>query len=614
MKLLSRISYFVSTGVVAGFIAGLIKYYIYVRKNNYITYKMFGIIKSEISYCLNKWVLGGVLVAILYLFGRYFIFPLFWRALKMVLKFFFADSINIVIQDRHAFYKRIVIIAIVSIFIIGGWVFNHYVLPGEYEPASIFFNISYFLILAGIGWLLLKYGWDEMIDMIIKRKTLIYSAVFAMIFLVVSNLYSLSSDRNKDIDGPNVIFICNDALGAKHLGFYGYGRDTSPFMDELARRGALFTDVTSQSSWTKTSVATFFTSDYRMLSLVSSEDSVLPFEVNTLAEILKNVGYETAAFVANPWLLPRFNFNQGFDYYNSRYVSDKYRRRINISDIINYIDSIKEGKFFLYIHFMDVHNPYEPPVPFDRQFADGSGKYRYTNGPIKINRNDLEKTKGLYDGEIRALDEKIKNLVDYIEKKGLMEKTIIVINADHGDEFMEHGGLGHGTTLYQELLHVPLLIVYENDYGIRPGIIDHPVRNIDILPTILDLLGVHSPSKVDGNSLLPLIRKDNVSRKYVPIVASVISHYGKDRLISFRENNLKYIHNITKDIEELYDLSNDPDEASNIIPVVPKVGKIMNAASKKFIKQYLMHDVKTTNRYSIDDETLRTLKSLGYVQ
>ena len=349
---------------------------------------------------------------------------------------------------------------------------------------------------------------ERLFKRVVEKNYALKLAFIPAVLLIILNLYPLVSSGTDTTDKPNVIFICIDALRADHLGIYGYERDTSPSMDQLAKSGVVFTNVTSQSSWTKTSTATFLTSNYEMLSRVKSEEDKVPLTVNTLAEILKNDGYATGAIIANPWLLPQFAFDQGFDYYNSSYVADETRRRIKVEDITKYIDKNKNKKFFLYLHFMDVHNPYHPPAPYNRMFAEETGKFVYRNGPMKINKEDFDKTMGLYDGEIRSLDEKINNIIMYLKEQKLFNNTLIVINSDHGDEFMEHGGMGHGTTLYQELLHVPLIIVHKGNSDIKESVINSKVRNIDIFPTILDILDISPVADIDGISLLPLIKGD----------------------------------------------------------------------------------------------------------
>ncbi|HDZ62711.1 MAG TPA: hypothetical protein ENH40_06165, partial [Nitrospirae bacterium] len=367
MKIKKIIAVF-SAGLIAGFIIGLGKFIADIITNKYIEYEMYGIIIRNLPQVLNKWVLllvsYMIVVAALLL-----LWPLILRIAEIIWKMLFSDSLRINVTNDKRFKKAVVLIFCFITFAYFGWAVNYYWLPERFSADSLIFDAGFLLFTIFQAWILIRTNWRDFFERAVGKNYFLKLALIPAALLILLNLYPLVSSETDIADKPNVIFICIDTLRADHLGIYGYERNTSPYMDKLAESGVVFTNVASQSSWTKTSTATFMTSTYNMLDRVKTEEDKLPLEVNTLAEILKNNGYTTGAIIANPWLLPQFAFNQGFDYYNSSYVADKTRRRIKVEDAIDYIDKNKSKNFFLYLHFMDVHNPYDPPAPFNTMFS-----------------------------------------------------------------------------------------------------------------------------------------------------------------------------------------------------------------------------------------------------
>lgn len=598
--------------VITGFIAGLGHYIYYIAANKYIQYEMYRITIYSFPDILNKWVWLFSLYAV-GVITLYIVRPLISRILGSLWERLVSDSACLYINDSGRVIKILLTASYVLLVLYGWWAVNYYWLPGKFHIKSLVFDGVFLVGTLSLGVFLIRINWRALSDKAVRKKYIFKLTGFILAILIISNIYPLFESRTNKTDGPNVIFICIDTLRADHLGSYGYERETSPFIDELAQKGIRFANVTSQSSWTKTSAASFLTSQYGMLSRMENEEDKLPLETNTLAEILKNAGYATGALISNPWLLPQFNFDQGFDHYDAEYVKDEMARRINVNHITEYLDNIRENKFFLYLHFMDVHNPYAPPAPYNRMFAGEKGRYQYHNGLMKINSEDLNKSMGLYDGEIRFLDDKIRDLFSYLDKHELLKNTIVIINSDHGEEFMEHGGMGHGATLYREQLHVPLFILPPGGIDMERSIIPSPVRNIDILPTILDMLNIEPAADIDGVSLLDLIKggDDLLTR---PGLSRVVSHGLKDRLTSLSKGEYHYIYNISKDLKELYDLQSDPEEKNNLVGTKAELAETMHDEMEKLTQEYLGSNTSSASKTSINKQTLDTLKSLGYVQ
>lgn len=320
---------------------------------------------------------------------------------------------------------------------------------------------------------------------------------------------------------PNVLLILIDALRPDHLGVYGYSRNTSPVIDDLARGGVVFENATSPASWTKPAVASLFTGldplQHRVFTGNNRDtegritSDVLIEEHLTLAEVLRSAGYRTGGFVRNAHLRPFLGFGQGFDFY-----------RADLGDATEvteqFLDWLQQGrteKFFAYLHLLDVHWPYSPPDPFAKVFeppeADLEFNERDTwkllerkarSGDMVISEADIEAMNALYDGEIRYIDAALGQLFASLRARGLYDNTLIVLTADHGEEFLDHRGVSHGQTLYDEMLRVPLII---RGPGLTPRRVRDQVELIDILPTVLSLTGVKAPPGLSGRDLRGLL-------------------------------------------------------------------------------------------------------------
>jgi len=323
-----------------------------------------------------------------------------------------------------------------------------------------------------------------------------------IILLLTTILLTLcyGGDGVADDTRPNIVLIVLDTLRADHLGCYGDTRGLSPFIDSLAAKGIRFQRVVSQSSWTKTSMASMFTARNPVSHNILVRTDKVASSVILLAERLQASGYRCAGIQTNPWLTREFGFDQGFDSYTYLKPTTKrggqkpaYLRAGHVVRATARTLRKEQGRpLFLYVHFMDLHAPYEPPAP-------------YHPGPGSTEQQR-------YMGEIRFLDNQLRTLYDNFRKAGLMEDSLFVLTADHGEEFGEHNGTGHGHTLYTELLHVPLILHGEgltSHMGRKKTgrAIKQQVRLIDVAPTLLDAAGIDQPAApdVDGESLLPLI-------------------------------------------------------------------------------------------------------------
>ncbi|MCP3919590.1 MAG: sulfatase [bacterium] len=386
---------------------------------------------------------------------------------------------------------------------------------------------------------------------------------------------------------PNVLLISIDTLRPDHLGTYGYGRDTSPRLDALAREGVVFENHISSSSWTLPAHAALFTgvSD-SVHGCVEADGTALAPEFTTVAERFRASGYATGGFYAGPYLHEAFGLGQGFETY--RYTSphtgplaadhaaswamDPGVMSASHTGVTNpevygaarqWMQAKKDEPFFCFVHFWDVHFDFVPPPPYDTMFdpdyaGDVDGRGFFFDPDIvqnRISERDKDHLRALYDGEIRWTDDHVGKLLDDLDAWGLAENTIVVVTSDHGTEFWEHGGIAHRTTLYDELIRTPLVVRYPGEVP-AGGRVEAQTRIIDVGPTVLALAGVDPLPGAMGQSLMPLVRGDEV-----PARPALSELYSIGRALSaVRGNDTKLIHDQVQGVQVWFDLALDPGE------------------------------------------------------
>lgn len=374
-----------------------------------------------------------------------------------------------------------------------------------------------------------------------------------MFLLIILIFAGCSEPPNK----PNVVLIIIDTLRADHLGCYGYQRETSPHIDSLAASGIMWTRAQAQCSWTLPSIASIFTglSQRSHGACKSSEDKCnygLDPDFPTIPSLLSDAGYNTAAFHNVLLLDADHGFDKGFDHF---ICGDRLADE-TIDMALEWIDDVSDSDrpFFTVIHLFDVHDPYDPPPPFDRTFTP-EGTLNQTFWTLDsefmiMHPEELDHLLGLYDGEILFTDQELGRLFAGLRERALSNGTLVILTSDHGEEFLEHDRYGHGSTLYQELTHIPMII---SGYGIPSGVVDSvaSVGQFDILPTVMCYLDLPIPEYVDGTDILSddleLHRPIPASGAMVPL-ASVVS------------NSRKVIWNYEEDISDMYVLNLDPGE------------------------------------------------------
>ena len=349
---------------------------------------------------------------------------------------------------------------------------------------------------------------------------------------------------------PNVLLFLVDALRADHLGCYGYPRNTSPHVDAFANQATRFTSAFAQASWTRPSVASLLTSTYPEIHGAKDRSDIMRQDLATIESALGAAGYETKGFMSNATCLPMWgigvDFSRFVDVNSYDITPDKDADVVNT--VIDELQRRGAAPWFYYVHTIGPHEPYEPPAPFDTAFrSDAAGK-------SEIERTMLHNM-DLYDGEIAFTDVQFGRLVDELQRTGIYDDTLIVFIADHGEEFGEHGGRGHGSTLYDEQIRVPCVVKLPEAHRAEQRI-DGVIELIDIAPTVLEVCGVTRPGSFQGRSLKPEL--DGVAPKDATAYASLFLE--KASVEAARNAQSKYIHDIVIGKKVWFDLATDPHE------------------------------------------------------
>jgi len=426
----------------------------------------------------------------------------------------------------------------------------------------------------------------------------------------------------------NVILIVVDALRADHLGFAGYPLPTTPVIDRLARNALIGANVYAQANWTAPAMASLMSGTYPAVHKITKSPeaaqdrfAVLPKALSILPQPLHAAGYFTAAVSSCEWISPSSGYGKGFD----QFLLVERKDETVIHEAIGLLRSRKPGPFFLYLHLLDVHDYFNlrvkvprfspsaaPPSPKMRALGQKPRAeiYRWLGDQKNaggLAGEDLDYLRDRYDFFLNRTDGLIGELIGYLEKAGLADRTAVILTADHGESFSEHGRLIHGgDSLYNEVLRIPL-IIHNRALFRRPKIIKENAQSLDIFPTVLDLLDLE-PVEVSGT---PQLQGTNLlARKRDGIVLCVAGNKMKilDRRWSF-------IRNRPGGDAELYDLDRDPGETRNLAAENPDVVRRMtDLLSRKIAASLVLSKKILPEDAPIDENTKQRLKSLGYIK
>ena len=436
----------------------------------------------------------------------------------------------------------------------------------------------------------------------VKKQTLIITmtvivAGAAGAFLLLSPRLPDFSRLRRDRDF-NVVLITLDTTRADRLACYGCKDIETPTIDGFAARGVRFEKCFAQTPLTLPSHTTLMTGTLPLYHGVRDNGGFfVPQKLVTMAELFKNRGYETGAFIAAYVLDSKWGLNKGFDTYYDKFDLSKFKRislgtvqrpaNEVMDQVMPWLEARKNRRFFTWIHLYDPHSPYEPPPPYDKMYAAHP-----------------------YLGEIAFADSQLARLWRFLETNGLVERTFLIFAADHGESLGEHEEQAHGFFIYQATVHVPLIIV--TPFPKFQGLVSPEVAGlVDVLPTVCEMTGLPIPAEVQGKSLRPAFA--GRARRGAPLAYSETFyprfHYGWSDLKSVQDARYKLI---LAPVPELYDIVKDPREQKNLVYGQRKVFEEMNAAAEAFIAK-ASRNAYEMDVSKVDEETKEKLSALGYV-
>ena len=436
-------------------------------------------------------------------------------------------------------------------------------------------------------------------------------------------------------DRPHVILIGLDTLRADSLGCYGYGRGTSPNIDTFSESGVLYANTMSQSNWTLPAFASLFTGlmphQHTAGLPINNDDGTMPTPVPralpVLPEMLKELGYYTAAVTGGAYLSRTAGFDRGFDEFHEigikqsrnsgEYQNDLPKQLEKATELV--YDLHKTERLFLFLHSYECHHPYIPPPSIvnamDPDYAGlpltGDINQDLATFGAQFTEREIARLKTFYDAEIFFSDRLLSLFFDTLDNLKIFDDSLIIFTSDHGTEFFDHGSWKHGhTNLHNELIGVPMIIKYPG--GHQTGVVnDRIARLVDIVPTILsDVLGIADvPEGIEGIPLSqPLPRRRAMSE--------AVMHKHGMRLFSLRDNGIKYIADNSDNSVTAFNLADDPREWQDIADEFPEISSevALAAANAEALFVTNLENMQQGERETINAEDFKLMRDLGYME
>ncbi|MCC7180933.1 MAG: sulfatase-like hydrolase/transferase [Acidobacteria bacterium] len=399
--------------------------------------------------------------------------------------------------------------------------------------------------------------------------------------------------------GPkSVLLISIDTLRADRLGSYGYRAAQTPVLDALAARGLRFDQAATTVPLTLPAHTSLLTGTFPTFHGVRDNGSFYVDEsMTTLAEVLKPRGYRTGGFVGAFVLDGRWGIAQGFDHYFDEFDLSKFEMSVGleaaqrpgrevVDHALAWLAEDRERPFFAWVHLYDPHGPYAPPEPYRSRFPATA--------------------QGAYDGEIAATDAEVGRLLGALEASGQLDSTIVVVLGDHGEMLGDHGEQQHGFFIYDAAARIPLIVAGP---GVPARAVTDQVRIVDVMPTVLELVGIETPAEVQGTSLMPLARGEVLDLLAYTETYYPRYHYGWSELTAVRDGRFKFI---AAPRRELYDIQADPGETKDLAGENPRMADALERGLRDLTTRTAAKAVAQAPR-SVDPAVEQQLRALGYV-
>jgi arylsulfatase A-like enzyme len=439
----------------------------------------------------------------------------------------------------------------------------------------------------------------------------------ALLLLAIILAVSPPLIRRAACSGPNVLLISIDTVRADHFSAYGYGKSTSPELDAFGERGTLFENAVSQAPWTLPSMATIHTALYPHQHGAVLNSHRIRRNALTVAEVFRNAAYRTIGIISHTFVNESFGFAQGFETFDKTWVGDHATiTSENLTDTaIDYLQGVGDEKFFMWVHYFDPHanyihhdaHPFADPDyagPLDKRivFQDLSSRVD------ELTPEDYDYTRAAYDSEIQYTDLHIGRLLNALQEMQIDDRTIVAVVADHGEAFNDHDHLGHGQMVFQELVHVPLMIYDPVRRDLQQLRVDKPVETRALARTLLNAAGLDG-TRMPGADLYAVA----MGAAPPPVFSEGTYAWGSDkRKLAVVMDNWKLIHHFDDDHLELFDLAADPGETTNIYKSHPPVlDDLMFLLDQRLAE--MASQSQSGAQAGLSDEDIQRLKSLGYL-
>lgn len=533
----------------------------------------------------------------------------------------------------------------------------------------LLFTITGCILLFFTVYYLLEFSKKFSLPIKIVEGGLILTGIFFIILSITQNKATPSQKANVTVlnkqevlskEKPNILLITPDTLRADRLSCYGQNNFETKAIDSIAQKGVLFKNAQAPAPWTMSSFASMLTSQYPSVhgGVKDGFTGLTKVSKNVvwLAQILKEAGYTTQAYTINPYLNKMYGFNKGFDEYyhlGRNIVSDEEKETLGEQRIaflwksffqeelgtrfsanrniiinqkaLNWLDKNTKSPFFLWVHYLDPHMPYEREKAYnldkkyngplkDDRIVRSLVMLTIITGSYKLNQADKDYLKSIYDEEVLYIDENVGKILKKLEDLNIMDNTLVIFASDHGEELWDHGEFGHGHTLYKELLDVPLILKYPKMLP-QGKILENTISLIDLMPTILEIAGIKHDADLAGKSLIPLIQEKEEENRTV--FAEAVGRREKRKAII--TDRYKFIYFPESQAAELYDLLNDPQEKINLVNDKPELAarlktQLLNWIEECQKKADKLNKGEGPEQIKINNEIRNELRALGYIQ
>jgi choline-sulfatase len=431
--------------------------------------------------------------------------------------------------------------------------------------------------------------------------------------------------------GENVIVILIDTLRRDALGCYGNPQQPTPRIDALAADGVRFENAISTSGWTLPAIASLFTGTWPTIHGAMGKGTAV-YQIRpglaTAAEVFKRQGFNTLAVTNAAFVSPALGMDRGFDYYDHEDAYNILLRRADktVDAALDLIRKHRGERNFIFVHIFDPHIDYDPPAGYRSRFTNGRDlpapplsmpaclelQQPGRRPPLPA---DIAYVKGVYLGEVGFVDEQVGRFIDELKRMKLYDRSTIVVTADHGEEFWDHGGFEHGHTLYDELTHIPLILKLPEGTRAAQPVVATQVRILDIMPTLFDLQRIAPPASFVGASLMPAVRGEPMQD--LPAFCES-TMYGPEKL-AWRDGTHAYIYDLDPEATEkylLFDWRTDPREQVNLFARDPNLANRYHQELARFYEGIKREaaQLPPTKILDMSPQQLESLRSLGYIR